>query len=101
VNHEDLDVQRNAIVALSGFDDERDVDKILAVAKRQEIFTFPVSALALTRMCNEKAAKAIKELDATVKEPNLLAILSKTKAQYDDYKTRTTWCKRMATGTDK
>ena len=94
VNHEDFDVQRNAIGALSVIDDERDVDKILAVAKRQEIFTFPISVITLTMMCNAKAAMAIKELDATVKEPNLLAILSKQKAQSDDFKARTTRCER-------
>ena len=101
VNHEDLDVQINAIGALSVIDDERDVDKILAIAKRQEIFTFPVSVMTLTMMCNAKAAKAIKELTTTVKEPDLLAILSKQKAQSDDFKARTTRCERTAADTKK
>jgi hypothetical protein len=100
VNHEDLDVQRKAIGALSVIDNERDVDKIFAVAKRQEIFTFPISVIALTTMCNEKAAKAIKELTATVKKPDLLAILTKQKTQADDFRARTTWCERT-TATSK
>ena len=101
VNHEDLDVQRKAIGALSAIDDEQDVDKILAVAKRQEIYTFPVSVIALTTMCNEKASKAVAELGAIVDDSNLRAILSKTKQKSDDFKERTTWCKRTGENTDK
>ena len=57
--------------------------------------------MTLTMMCNAKAAKAIKELTTTVKEPDLLAILSKQKAQSDEFKARTTRCERTAADTKK
>ena len=88
----DPDVARIAIVALSMVDDEADVEGIHQIAKQQEPATFRVAVLSLSRMCNQKAAKAMAELERSIAEPPLKSFIVERQQVSEEFKKQSTWC---------
>jgi hypothetical protein len=90
----DIDVVRNAILTLSLLDDEKDVDKILAIAKQQQKGTFRAAVVALSKMCNPAAAKALAQLEESVTQKELRSYVAETRRESQGFKERSGWCDR-------
>jgi HEAT repeat protein len=101
VNSNDPDVARKAIGALAIIDDETDVDKILGVAKRNDPTTFRAAVATLTQMCNERAARAIADLEVSTKDDTLRSYVRQRKHDSDEFKKRTTWCSSYKPGLEQ
>lgn len=92
INSDDPDVARKAIGALSMVDDEADVEGIHQVAKQKESTTFRVAVMTLSSMCNQKAARAMAELERSITEPQLKSYIMQRKQKADEFKEQTKWC---------
>ncbi|NOY16309.1 MAG: hypothetical protein GXP23_05140, partial [Gammaproteobacteria bacterium] len=93
IDSADIDVVRNAIIALSIIDDEKDVDKIFFIAKRQLKGTFRASVLTLSKMCNPAAGRALDRLEDHVTKSDRKSFITKTRDSMATFKERTGWCK--------
>lgn len=94
ISSTDIDVARNAILTLSLLDDEKDVAKILAIAKRQQKGTFRAAVVALSKMCNPAAAKALAQLEESVTGKELKSYVAETRRESQAFKERSGWCDR-------
>lgn len=92
ITSNDPDVARKAIGALSIVDDETDVDGIHQVAKQKDPATFRVAVMTLSSMCNQKAARAIAELETSITEPQFKSYIAQRKHDSDEFKKQTAWC---------
>lgn len=90
----DFTVSRKAIGALSIIGDETDVEKIVTVAKRLEPATFRIAILTLTMMCNEKAASAVAELEASITNSEWRSFILESRRESEDFKNHTDFCRR-------
>jgi hypothetical protein len=98
INSNDPDVARKAIGALSIVDDEADVDGIHQVAKRKDPATFRVAVATLAQMCNQKAARAIAELETSITEPQFTSYIAQRKHDSEEFKKKTAWCDPARSG---
>lgn len=92
VDSSDPDLARKAIGALSMVDDDADVDGIHRIAKRKDPATFRVAVATLTQMCNEKAVRAIAELEMSITEPQFKAYIAQRKHDSEEFKKKSAWC---------
>ena len=90
----DSAVSRKAIGALSIIGDERDVEKIVTVAKRLEPAIFRIAVLTLTMMCNETAARAVLELEASITDSELRSFIIESTEESEDFKKTSNFCNR-------
>lgn len=91
---EDFFVANNAILTLSAIDDPNDVEKILAIAKKQEPGSFRTAVEALIAMCNKKSREALDELADYVQSADTKAYILEGKADMDEFFKETSWCKQ-------
>jgi len=91
-NSADVDVARTAILILSLIDDEKDVDRVLAIAKQQKKGTFRASVIALSKMCNPAADRALDQLSASLKDKESKSFISETRQEMRSFKETTRWC---------
>ncbi|MDA2911407.1 hypothetical protein MYX04_10800 [Nitrospiraceae bacterium AH_259_D15_M11_P09] len=94
IESDDVDVAVTAIWTLEIFDEDRDVKKILSVAKEQREGTFHMSVSSLATMCNPSAARAIRELLDNIKDEELREYVLQTQRRMSDYKKETSLCSR-------
>lgn len=94
VSSDDVDVVGSAIWSLEIFDDEQDVDMILAVAKKQSKRLFPTAVIALAQMCNPGSQRALNELERQVTDPELKKLLLETKQKSERFKAETHRCEK-------
>lgn len=92
VTNNDPDVARKAIGALSIVDDEADVESIYQVAKQKDPATFRVAVMTLSSMCNQKAARAMAQLEKSITEPHLKSYIVERKQRAAQFKKETEWC---------
>lgn len=92
INSADVDVARTAILILSLIDDEKDVDRVLAIAKQQTKGTFRASVIALSKMCNTAAHQALDQLSASLKDKESKSFISETRREMQSFKKTTRWC---------
>lgn len=94
ISSTDIDVARNAILTLSLIDDAKDVDGILAIAKQKKKGTFRASVIALSKMCNPKATRALDQLEASISGAEFKSYITETKREAQSFKERTRWCEQ-------
>lgn len=94
INSSDVDVARNAILTLSLLDNEKDVNKILAIAKQKKKGTFRAAVVALSKMCNPAALRALEQLEKSTTEEELKSYIVETKRESQSFKERSGWCNR-------
>ena len=94
IEDEDPEVARNSIFILAVIDDEKDVGRILSLAKQQNRATFRSSVVALSEMCNSEAGKALEQLEEYIEDSEKRAYVSETRHTMKSFKERTGWCDR-------
>ncbi len=92
IDNADIDVARSAILTLPLIDDERDVDKIFAIAKQQKKGTFRASVLTLAEMCNSAANAALDQLERLVENSESKSFIVETRDSMKAFKKKSHWC---------
>ncbi len=94
VESEDSFVANKAILLLSAIDDPNDVEKILAIAKKQEPSSFRTAVAALASMCNAESREALDVLADYVSSADARAFVVENRTQMDEFFRRTRWCEQ-------
>ncbi len=92
VDAKEKELARNAIGALSRFDDPQDVQVLMNIAKEQRDGSFRASIVALSNMCNQAAKDAFDEMEAFISDQTLKAYVIEKRASAQEYEAETHWC---------
>ena len=92
VEAQESDLARDAIGALSRFDDLQDVPALLNIAKAQSGVLFRVTVLGLSHMCNQAAKDALDELKTFITDHDRKTFLMGVWTRAQEYDAQTHWC---------
>lgn len=91
LNSDDSDVVWRALIIVAMLDDEQDVAAIEAVAAQRNSGTFRAAIMALSGMCNVKAAMALDRLAKSLSGETLETLVG-IRLRREEFKTRTGAC---------